>query len=1558
LAVIKLKYECSTPISRHVIFIHGLDGDVEKTWQSSSKDKIFWPKWLGEDIVGTAIWSVGYKADKTRWSGGQAMHPVDRGINILELLLTEPKLKNGEIIFIGHSLGGLIIKRLLRQADSEATYRSEVQQFITQVRKVAFLGTPHLGSKFASASDFFRSITRPSKATAAMTVGDPYLIDLNNWYKKWSTYQGTSHLVLIESELTKIAWKWKEQIVSPISADPGLKETAIPVDADHESICKPPNKESEIYIFIKNFISSQPTTEHKDKVTEKKLNTILSSIEVHGQSSINSFKDVNTKLDCISDTTAQAVTERLQQAQYLNSSELLVFSGYINQKITVQLTEILLSRFFFGYPTIEKANQLADELLDKGSLVGDTNKGKCIALAWCSRLLIIDESSRDKAIKCLDRAKKIASGQEELLIAEAFLLFKSQGLDDAISSLMADSTPMRMSAAFMMLSQVSTSEAITWKEESDISLNQFDSDGKVSYLAALFACEKWDIALKEAISIDLEELEQNPALQHLVAMSHLLETVPIEFRTLVSSQIPMISGEFPLKSDSKSLEHRRISMDLFDKSSVIANNLGCIEISEILADYSLWLRLKDFQTRDNALTELQLSLDSIRENPELALRRLPLVDEFEIKLDHPEIESAVDRLTTRTRGKSRVAAIARFYLIPLKPSPSEALNYLIKHKENIKTYISIHAFLNLEIQLLAKVGRIKEAKYIIDQFVEETKNTVVASRFYDLLALEQGEDALELYIERFKENDSYDELIRIVRLLLGRKDYERANHYAIELFQRSQNITNAIYILEAKSGLNAHKDISDFLIANSDLMEQSDTLRTHLAWNLYHNGNLRESKIQLDKVKQKTQNSNIRHLEVNLSITSGDWDSLSLFIEGEWQNRNQRSAADLLFAANFAEVILPKRADQLITEATKKEKNNPEVLTAAYCMAGNLGKENNPNVGDWMRRASELSGENGPVRTFSIKELIEFTTEKKKGNDNIWELYIDGQAPTSMVGHYLNKTLADFYLTPCEINKNESDLRRKCLIPAFSNVRTSYEIEIENLALDPTAILTLGNLGMLERLFNSIEHITIPHLTLYWLFNEKKRSAFHQPSRIENARKIMQLMGNKLNTLEALQPKNVGLAIEVGEELASLLMEASALQHDDTRQRLVVRVNPVHKSGTLMDTTVELLEHSHCLVSCISIVEKLKIKGSITSGLEEQALSYLHLQDKKWPTEPHISDDAVLLLDGLSITYLHHTGILDKLSSAGFTCLIHEHAIQEYSSLLSHEIVTKKISQNIDDIRIVLSEFIESGKITIAPVSVRTITDPVLNHPSMELFDLDDSAEAIVSDDRFFNKHKHIPCLDSTKPILTTLDVLDMLYKMQTISRNEMFSARTQLRQFGYIFIPIDSEELNYHLSNAQIINGKLQETAELKAIRENLLLIKLSRFVQLPRDSEWQSKLWSNLIKALKDQWSKDMSEDLCIACSEWILKLIDYRGWSQCFNDESGSELSNNGTAMLLNTLLFVPQDADKKNQQLYWNWLENNVIEPFKHSDPATFNSLVSFSKKLIVISIQNLSTNEVL
>jgi triacylglycerol esterase/lipase EstA (alpha/beta hydrolase family) len=135
----------SAGVRLNVVFVHGLGGSAYSTWRRSKSGSNFWPEWLARDIPGVAAWTLSYEAAPTNWIG-IAMPIQDRAKNVLESLLGCRELRGAPLVFVCHSLGGLVVKQVVRAADGRRAYSTEAQAFLKMVKGIVFVATPHTGS--------------------------------------------------------------------------------------------------------------------------------------------------------------------------------------------------------------------------------------------------------------------------------------------------------------------------------------------------------------------------------------------------------------------------------------------------------------------------------------------------------------------------------------------------------------------------------------------------------------------------------------------------------------------------------------------------------------------------------------------------------------------------------------------------------------------------------------------------------------------------------------------------------------------------------------------------------------------------------------------------------------------------------------------------------------------------------------------------------------------------------------------------------------------------------------------------------------------------------------------------------------------------------------------------------------------------------------------------------------------------------------------------------------------------------------------------------------------
>lgn len=223
-----------------VIFVHGLGGDPHATWGAADSLDKFWPGWLAQDISAAHVWSLSYEAAISSWFGN-SMSLTDMGLN-LRATLESAAIGKRPIVFVCHSLGGLLVKQILRTSSS-IKIAEDGGNIAEATTAVVFFATPHSGSQKATWMDAFRVFMWPSAAAKDLVSNSDQLRDLNFWYRDYAADKALKNQSYYETQKTN-----GFLIVDPNSADGGIPgNIAIPVAANHINICKPDSRDSLVY---------------------------------------------------------------------------------------------------------------------------------------------------------------------------------------------------------------------------------------------------------------------------------------------------------------------------------------------------------------------------------------------------------------------------------------------------------------------------------------------------------------------------------------------------------------------------------------------------------------------------------------------------------------------------------------------------------------------------------------------------------------------------------------------------------------------------------------------------------------------------------------------------------------------------------------------------------------------------------------------------------------------------------------------------------------------------------------------------------------------------------------------------------------------------------------------------------------------------------------------------------------------------------------------------------------------------------------------------------------
>ena len=250
-----------------VIFVHGLGGDGVTTWASPDTTES-WLDWLSQDFPSIAVWSLGYPAGATKWTtDGEGMALPERAANLIPTMRCNGIGSRGTV-FVCHSLGGLVVKQVLRHSSEMALPEWDV--IAGSTLGVAFLATPHAGSNLATFVKVV-NISRPTRTVLALTAHCPYLKELADWYRQNVTRLGIETAAYAESRRIRRGLRLIT-VVPPTSDDPGIEGCiTTSLDADHLDICKPTSRDTDLYRGVETFIRRQ-----LERVAPERANTVAS----------------------------------------------------------------------------------------------------------------------------------------------------------------------------------------------------------------------------------------------------------------------------------------------------------------------------------------------------------------------------------------------------------------------------------------------------------------------------------------------------------------------------------------------------------------------------------------------------------------------------------------------------------------------------------------------------------------------------------------------------------------------------------------------------------------------------------------------------------------------------------------------------------------------------------------------------------------------------------------------------------------------------------------------------------------------------------------------------------------------------------------------------------------------------------------------------------------------------------------------------------------------------------------------------------------------------------
>jgi pimeloyl-ACP methyl ester carboxylesterase len=244
----------STSRARVIVFVHGLHGSRE-SWRASNG--AYWP-----DLIRTdprfAYSDVEVAEYPTPASNGRMS-----SMQLAEILWTHLKQdhvwEHREVVFIAHSLGGILVEEMLLRHPAEAA----------KVKFIVSYGTPHEGSTIARIASIY---DKDPLLNDLSDAGDnAFLTQLENNWRGHNSVNSIHRFCAFESEDTALTngfgryLKTHARVVGYFSATYGCDVTTPPqeIHADHVHMIQPLDRTSTAYDFFARVYRDNPILEEQ-----------------------------------------------------------------------------------------------------------------------------------------------------------------------------------------------------------------------------------------------------------------------------------------------------------------------------------------------------------------------------------------------------------------------------------------------------------------------------------------------------------------------------------------------------------------------------------------------------------------------------------------------------------------------------------------------------------------------------------------------------------------------------------------------------------------------------------------------------------------------------------------------------------------------------------------------------------------------------------------------------------------------------------------------------------------------------------------------------------------------------------------------------------------------------------------------------------------------------------------------------------------------------------------------------------------------------------------------
>ncbi|KAK7960538.1 GPI inositol-deacylase [Apiospora saccharicola] len=253
-------YSPESEVAADLIFVHGLNGDSRNTWSRNGDAALFWPKeWLPKDSAfqDVRIHTFGYSSSVLRESAVLNVPDFARSLlGAIQDAPTIPQESSSPLVFVGHSMGGLVIKKAFILGHQIA----EFNHLVERTRAIFFLATPHQGADIAVVLNRILAIMPGAKTTPFVNdlfPSSPVLQSINDEFPRLCDQSSSLQVFSFFETRAMNYGVGRGLIVEKHCAVMNYpRERRMHLDANHRDVARFTSQEDPSFITVRNALAA------------------------------------------------------------------------------------------------------------------------------------------------------------------------------------------------------------------------------------------------------------------------------------------------------------------------------------------------------------------------------------------------------------------------------------------------------------------------------------------------------------------------------------------------------------------------------------------------------------------------------------------------------------------------------------------------------------------------------------------------------------------------------------------------------------------------------------------------------------------------------------------------------------------------------------------------------------------------------------------------------------------------------------------------------------------------------------------------------------------------------------------------------------------------------------------------------------------------------------------------------------------------------------------------------------------------------------------------------